>query len=118
MDGDAELAELRRRRMQQIQEMQAQAAYGNPQAIVQQQAEAERRDAERQEALRRVFTPEARERLARIRMTRPEVAQAAEQQVLTLAAQGRLQRMVDDATLRLLLERLNPERREINITRR
>jgi programmed cell death protein 5 len=98
--------------------MQNQSIYNNPALAAQQQAEAERRDAERSEALRRVFTPEARERLARIRMAKPEVAQAAEQQVLTLAAQGRLQRMVDDATLRLLLERINPERREINITRR
>ncbi|HZY71208.1 MAG TPA: DNA-binding protein [Thermoplasmata archaeon] len=117
-EDDAELAEIRRRRMQQIQDMQTQAGYGNPAAVAQQQAELERREAERAEALRRVFTPEARERLARLRLAKPEVAQMAEQQVLTLAAQGRLARMVDDASLRLLLERINPDRREIKITRR
>ncbi|MFI5415129.1 MAG: DNA-binding protein, partial [Candidatus Lutacidiplasmatales archaeon] len=76
------------------------------------------RDAERSEAMRRVLTPEARERLGRIRLAKPEVAQAVEQQVLSLAASGRLQRMVDDTTLRALLERIMPERRDITITRR
>jgi len=38
--------------------------------------------------------------------------------VISLAASGRLQRQVDDATLRALLERISPDRREIHITRR
>ncbi len=114
---DSELAELRRRRLQQLQQEQlAQAA--NPQAYAAQEAEMARRDAERAEALRRILTPEARERLGRIRLAKPDVAAAVEQQLLQLAASGRLQRQVDDATLRSLLERLMPERREITITRR
>jgi programmed cell death protein 5 len=119
MEGDSELAELRRRRLQQIQQMQASQ---NPEAMnaayAQQQAERERRDAERSEALRRIMTPEARERLGRIRLAKPEVAQAVEQQVLSLAASGRLQRAIDDTTLRAILERVMPERRDISITRR
>jgi programmed cell death protein 5 len=114
--SDAELAELRRRRVQQLQEMQAQAMGGAVPATV--DPEAERRAAERAEMLRRILTPEARERLGRIRLAKPEVAQAVEQQILSLAASGRLQRMIDDTTLRALLERLMPQRREINITRR
>ncbi len=116
---DAELAELRKRRLQQLQEMQgggnaaANVAYANAQ-----QAEADRRDAERAEILRRIMTPEARERLGRIRLAKPDVANAVEQQVISLAASGRLQRMIDDTTLRALLERLMPERRDIKITRR
>ena len=116
-DGDPELAELRKRRIQQIQEMQAGAGQPNPYAQAQ-QAEMERREAERAEVLRRVMTPEARERLGRIRLAKPDVAAAVEQQVFSLAASGRLQRPIDDATLRALLERIMPERREINITRR
>ncbi len=114
-DSDPELAELRRRRLQQLQEMQSSQL--NPYAAAQ-QAEADRRDAERAEMLRRVMTPEARERLGRIRLAKPEVAQAVEQQVMALAATGRLTRPLDDGTLRALLERIMPERREINITRR
>ncbi|MFI5419051.1 MAG: DNA-binding protein [Candidatus Lutacidiplasmatales archaeon] len=119
-EGDPELNELRRRRTRELKEMQAAQSmgmagdpYGQAQA-----AEAQRREAERAELLRRVLTPEARERLGRIRMAKPEVANSVEQQVLSLAASGRLQRQIDDATLRALLERIMPERRDIRITRR
>jgi programmed cell death protein 5 len=114
---DDELAELRRRRVQQLQEMQASEAV-NAQALAAQDAEMRRRDAERNEVLRRILTPEARERLGRIRLAKPDVAAGVEQQLIALAASGRLQRIVDDATLRSLLERIAPDRREIRITRR
>jgi programmed cell death protein 5 len=112
---DAELNELRRRRMQQIQEMQGAA---DAQAYAAQDAEMRRRESERSEVLRRILTPDARERLGRIRLAKPDVAAAVEQQLIALAASGRIQRAVDDATLRALLERIAPERREIKITRR
>ncbi len=117
ISDDSELAELRRRRLQQLQEMQASEAV-NAQAFAAQDAEMRRRDSERTEILRRILTPEARERLGRIRLAKPDVAAAVEQQLIALAASGRIQRQVDDATLRALLERINPERREIHITRR
>jgi programmed cell death protein 5 len=116
--SDAELEELRRRRLQQLQEMQGGADLGAAQAYAQQEAEMQRRDAERAEILRRILTPEARERLGRIRLAKPEVANSVEQQLIGLASSGRLQRQVDDASLRALLERVMPERREIKITRR
>jgi programmed cell death protein 5 len=114
---DAELAELRRRRVQQLQQQGAQDVV-NQQAYAAQEAEYARREAERAEILRRILTPEARERLGRIRLAKPEIANSVEQQLIALAASGRIQRAVDDATLRALLERIAPERREINITRR
>jgi programmed cell death protein 5 len=115
-ESDPELAELRKRRVREIQDQQIGGGV-DPYAQAQ-QAEMQRREAERAEVLRRVMTPEARERLGRIRMAKPDIAAAVEQQVFSLAASGRLQRQIDDATLRALLERLMPERREINITRR
>jgi programmed cell death protein 5 len=114
---DAELEELRRRRLQQLQEMQA-PDQGAAMAYGQQEAEMQRREAERAELLRKIMTPEARERLGRIRLAKPDVANSVEQQLISLASTGRLQRQVDDATLRSLLERVMPERREIKITRR
>ena len=115
--GDAELEELRRRRVRQLQDEQM-GAGGSAQAYAAQQAEAQRRDAERAEILRRILSPEARERLGRIRLAKPEIAASVEQQLISLAASGRLQRQVDDATLRALLERMMPEKRDITITRR
>jgi programmed cell death protein 5 len=117
MSDDTELDELRRRKIQQLQEMQAQEA-ASAQAYAAQEAEMRRRDSERSEVLRRILTPEARERLGRIRLAKPDVAAGVEQQLIALAASGRIQRQVDDATLRALLERIAPERREIHITRR
>jgi programmed cell death protein 5 len=114
---DPELGELRRRRLQQIQQAQSQEA-AQAQAYAAQDAEMARRESERQEILRRILTPEARERLGRIRLAKPDVAASVEQQLIALAASGRIQRAVDDVTLRALLERIAPERREINITRR
>jgi programmed cell death protein 5 len=114
---DAELEELRRRRVQQIRDQESQGAV-NAQAYAAQEAEMARREAERAEILRRILTPEARERLGRIRLAKPEVANSVEQQLIALAASGRIQRAIDDATLRSLLERIAPERREIHITRR
>jgi len=114
---DSELDELRRRRVRQIQDMQGSEAQ-NAQAYAAQEAEMARREQERSEILRRILTPEARERLARIRLAKPDVASAVEQQLIALAASGRIQRAVDDVTLRALLERIAPERREIKITRR
>lgn len=116
-DEEAELNELRRRRVREIESMQSPATLG-PSAFDAQQAEMDRRQAERAEALRRILTPEARERLGRIRLAKPDVAQAVEQQVLALAATGRLPRAIDDATLRAILGRIMPERRETTITRR
>jgi programmed cell death protein 5 len=118
LEEDAELGELRRRRQREIESMQAAAGAGPGPAYAAQQAEAERREAERAEVLRRLLTPEARERLGRIRLAKPEVAQMVEQQVIALAQSGRLQRQIDDTTLRAILERIMPERREIKITRR
>ena len=114
---DAELEELRRRRLRQLQEMQSAEAV-NAQAYAAQEAEMARREQERSEILRRILTPEARERLGRIRLAKPDVAAAVEQQLIALAASGRIQRAIDDATLRALLERIAPERRDIKITRR
>jgi programmed cell death protein 5 len=110
--GDPELEELRRRRMRQLQDEQMGGAGAA------QQAEAQRREAERAEILRRILSPEARERLGRIRLAKPDIAASIEQQLISLAASGRLQRQVDDATLRSLLERMMPEKRDITITRR
>ena len=117
VSDDSELAELRRRRLQQLQDMQAQESV-NAQAFAAQESEMRRRDAERTEVLRRILTPEARERLGRIRLAKPDVAGAVEQQLIALAASGRIQRQIDDTTLRALLERIAPERREVHITRR
>lgn len=107
---DAELEELRRRKLaemqQQAQSEQAQAA---------QRAEA---NAQKEVVLRAVLEPEARERLARVKMARPDVAESLENQIITLYQQGRIRARIDDATLRDLLARVAPKSRDPTIERR
>jgi programmed cell death protein 5 len=109
-DDDEQLEELRRRKLAELQQ-QAQS----DQAAAQQRATA---DAQKDAVLRAILEPEARERLVRVRMARPEVAESLENQLLLLYQQGRIRNRVDDATLRDLLARVAPKSREPTIERR
>ena len=109
-DGDAELEAIRRRRMMEIQ------AQAQQQAIHEQQAAAVA--AQRQAGLRQILTPEARERLGRIELAYPEIAESVESQLIGLAQSGRIQTAIDDRTLQEILRRVVPKKREIKIERR
>lgn len=113
MSSDEELEALRRKRMAELQ-MQLEGE--------QQGAELKRRreeaQAQRQAVLRTILTPEARERLAALRMARPELVADVEQQLFMLAQQGRINRQIDDNTLKDLLARIIPKKREISIERK
>lgn len=115
--SDEELEALRHRRLQQLQS-RAESESGEQEFADAQQGEYDRRQAEQKELLRKVMTPEARERLGRIRLAKPDLAAVVEQQIIQLAASGRLNRQIDDATLVAILQRMSPEKREITITRR
>ena len=109
-DGDDELEAIRRRRMMEIQQ-QAQER-----AVQDQQAAAVA--AQRQVLLRQILTPEARERLGRIELAYPEIAESVENQLISLAQSGRIQSAIDDHTLQEILRRVVPRKREIKIERR
>ena len=68
--------------------------------------------------LMQVLEPDARERLNNIKLTKPEFAGAVEQQLITLAQSGRLQKKITDAQLKELLRQLAPKKRDYSITRR
>lgn len=108
--GDDELDAIRRRKLAELQAQQDQA--------VAQQQYREQVQAQRQSILRQILTPEARERLGRIELAYPELKESVEQQLVALAQSGRVQRMIDDETLRQILERVIPKKREIKIERR
>ncbi len=79
--------------------------------------EAETR-ARRQAILRQVLTPEARERLGRITLAYPDLARDIENRLITLAQSGRINSVIDDASLRQILRAIIPRKRDINIERR
>ena len=68
--------------------------------------------------LQQILDSEARERLTRIRLSRPELADAVTRQLVTLAQQGRLQRRLTDADLRTILAQVPSDGRDIKITRK
>src|SRR2546425_65668 len=92
-------------------------AGGRAQAVAEQQYR-DQVQAQRQLILRQILTPEARERLGRIELAYPELKENIENQLIQLAQSGRVKSMIDDATLRQILERVIPRRRDIKIERR
>ena len=74
--------------------------------------------AQRQLVLRRILTPAARERLGRIKMARAEYAGAIEQQLLAISPRLAPKERIDDATLKNILKRIMPKKRDITIERR
>lgn len=107
---DAELSELRRRKMAEMQRQ------GEQQAAMEQQAQA--MEAQRQAILRQLLTPEARDRLANVRMAYPDVARSVEEQLIRLAQMGQLNSQIDEPTLKQILRKVSPQKREINIARK
>lgn len=113
-----ELEAIRQRR---IQELQAQQAAANQDQASAQAAEHQRAaDAEAalEGALQKILTPEARERLTRIRMSRPELADVVSNHLVRAAQSGRLPGRIGDEDLRHLLSQLLPQDRDTTITRK
>lgn len=106
---DAELSDLRRRKMAQLQQQ------GENQAAMDQQAQA--MEAQRQAILRQLLTPEARDRLANVRMAYPDIARSVEEQLIRLAQAGQINSQIDEPTLKQILRKVSPQKREISIER-
>ena len=111
--GDDELAELRRRRMAQLQQQA-----GDQQGMQEELERQQKLKSQIQMILMQVLEPDARERLNTIKLTKPEFAGAVEQQLVALAQSGRLQKKITDAQLKELLRQLAPKKRDYSITRR
>jgi len=74
-------------------------------------------EAQKQNLLRAILTPEARQRLTNIRMVRPEFAEQLELQLIQIAQSGRLNIPLTDKQLKETLKRLQSQRRDITIRR-
>lgn len=110
MGEEEELETLRKKKLQELQ-MQSQQQV----AMEEQHRQIE---AQRQTIMRQILTPQARERLGRLKIARPELVQTIEDQLIALARSGRVVGQIDDNDLRKLLSKLTPKKREIRIERR
>jgi programmed cell death protein 5 len=107
---DPELEALRQKRLAQLQmQGQQEKAAQEERAII---------EAQKQSLLRQILTPDAKERLGRLKLAYPEMAEGVEGQLIMLYRSGRIPDKIDDSTLKKLLSQLQPKKREINITRK
>jgi programmed cell death protein 5 len=65
--------------------------------------------------IRLLFSSDARERLSTVRMVKPDIADSIENQVIQLAASGKLRRQITDEELKQLLGAYQKPRREFKI---
>jgi programmed cell death protein 5 len=109
MSADEELDEIRRRRLQDLRKSLA---------AEQQRSETQQAvEAQKEALLRQILTPEARQRLTRIKLVKPQFAAQIELQLIQVAQQGRLRLPITDAQLKTLLRNLQPAKREITFRR-
>jgi programmed cell death protein 5 len=110
MSSDEELDRLRAQRLAELQGKQSQ----------QRELEQAREEAaaQKQALMRRILTPEARQRLANLKIVRPDYVEQLELQLIQLAQTGRVKIPITDAILKRLLTQLQSgKQRDITIRR-
>ena len=107
--SDDELEEIRRRKLLELQRR-----VGDEQGNVQAQQQLE---LQKQALLRSILTPEARQRLANLKMVRPEFTSQLELQLIQLAQQGKIPIPLTDKQLKQILIQIQPRKRETKIRR-
>jgi len=110
MSEDEEIEALRRKKML---ELQSRLAQEQKRSQTQQQIEMQK-----QALLRRILSPEARQRLTNLKMIKPQFAEQIELQLIQLAQGGRLKTPVTDDQLKEILVQLQSQRRDIKIRRK
>jgi len=113
---DSELEEIRAARRAEIQR-QIEARADEQLQSEEQQAVASQEASALAEAMRIILTPEARQRLANVELTREDVALGVKRHLVNMHNEGRLNVPVDDQTLKAVLARLNSNRRDSKIRR-
>ena len=75
-------------------------------------------EAEKENLLRTMLSPEARQRLTNLKMVKPEFTEQLEMQLIQLAQQGKIPVPLPDAQLRQILVQLQSRKREPTIRRK
>jgi programmed cell death protein 5 len=110
---DEELEDIKQKK---LQELQQQAAL--QESMEEQEEQQKQLEEQKKGILRKILTTEARERLGRIKVARPQVAETIENQLIMLAQSGQLKNKINDEQLRMLLSKIVPKKREFKIKRR
>jgi len=109
-----ELEEIRRRRLMELQRQREKEI----EELRRQQEMRREIEAQKKAILRVILEPEARERLARIKLAHPEISESIENQLIALAQSGRIQQKISDEMLVEILKRALPKKRDTKIIRK
>ncbi|WP_225335149.1 DNA-binding protein [Halomicrobium urmianum] len=110
---EEELEKLREEKMEQLREQQQGGQDDEAREAAQQQAEAKKKA-----LLRQNLTDGARKRLNTVKMSKPQVGEQIEQQVISLARSGRVQGKIDEDQMKELLKEITPDSQSFDIKRR
>jgi len=110
---DDELEAIRKKKLLELQQQQMRS-----QEAFEEESRKKEFEEQKKAVLRQILTTEARERLGRIKVARPDVAENIENQLILLAQSGQLKNKINDEQLRELLSQLIPKKRDIKIRRR
>jgi programmed cell death protein 5 len=107
--SDEELDNIRRKKLSAMQ----QRASGE-----QRQVQADQQmEEQKQNLLKQILSPEARQRLTNLKMIKPEYTEQLELQLIQLAQMGKVPIPLSDAQLKQILIQLQSRKRETKITR-
>lgn len=106
MSEDEELEKIRQKKLLELQQKLAEEEEKRKERI------------ERSNLLRVILTPEARQRLANMRLVKPELVDKIEIYLIQLAQAGKIPTPLSDDQLKIILNKLIPSKREIRIERR
>lgn len=109
MASEEDLEDIRRRKMLELRRQ-----LDSEQRKTEQE---ETLEMQKQAILRQVLTTEARERLNRIKLVKPEFAAQIELQLIQIGQSGKVRLPITDDQLKLILTRLQPSKREIKFRR-
>jgi programmed cell death protein 5 len=76
-----------------------------------------RLELQRRAVLMEILTPEARQRLANVKLARPEYAIQIENLLIQLAQRGQVKQKITDAQLKDILSRISGKKKEFKIRR-
>jgi programmed cell death protein 5 len=115
MSGEPDEDDLEQIREQKKEQLKEQAQGRDEEAMEEQRQQAE---AQKKALLRQNLTDGARKRLNTVKMSKPEVGEQVEQQIVALAQSGRLRDQIDEDQMKELLREMTPDSKSYDIKRR
>ncbi len=117
------IEEIRRRKMQELMKVmeakeRAQASGQSPEAAMEEKMREEAIERQIRLILQRILEPEARERLANVRIAKPDLAKQVELLLIQLYQAGRIQDKITEAQLITLLKALSSGKKDWKIKRK